>query len=386
MKVRDLSVKQGRHLWWRSAVTAGAGHVPQDGVWEDREIFASQTQDDWSTRVHTKGRKSLDSRGSGWKNVCWASTALVLALTAWVLRAHAITYASNDLNSPEASVVVRVQSQNGILCTGTLITPTAVLTAKHCVTGLDSSFDNPSPPAQLPFTVSVGTPLGPPIESAMAFTASVYGAYEPLNNQELGADLAILWLAQPLFTYAHIVRPTLASPVPADGDDGEGGIYTVPIGAAGWSPAPDHAANQRQVVLYTDDLKHFSGYPDGGKGTPSGQYWVHAQGHTGSLEPGDSGGPLFWQQPDGTRQVLGVADSDGVHFLGIDGFDCSFGRCDFWTDVTRDNTARWIRQQLRDTSRSPGWLAAHDRTEYWKGEVDYTGPCNLARDADCDHW
>jgi hypothetical protein len=24
--------------------------------------------------------------------------------------------------------------------------------------------------------------------------------------------------------------------------------------------------------------------------------------------------------------------------------------------------------------------------DYWKGEVDYTGPCDTARDSDCDHW
>ena len=123
---------------------------------------------------------------------------------------------------------------------------------------------------------------------------------------------------------------------------------------------------------------------------------VHGQGD-GNLEPGDSGGPLFWLKSDGTRQVLGVAGSIGVRPFAIDGFDCTFNKCDFWTDVTRGATADWIRNQMEDRSRSVAWLQAHQRAfqfgpdgilhpDYWKGEVDYTGPCDIARDADCDHW
>jgi len=38
-----------------------------------------------------------------------------------------------------------------------------------------------------------------------------------------------------------------------------------------------------------------------------------------------------------------------------------------------------------DTSRSPQWIAAHGGNIHWKGDVDYTGPCNTDRDWDCDH-
>ena len=65
--------------------------------------------------------------------------------------------------------------------------------------------------------------------------------------------------------------------------------------------------------------------------------------------------------------------------------------------MTRGAIADWVRNQMEDRSRSPAWLDAHGRSyswgadgtfhpDYWVGEVDYTGPCDLARDSDCDHW
>ena len=216
----------------------------------------------------------------------------------------------------------------------------------------------------------------------------------PVNDQEHGRDVAIIWLEptqalgyatprNPTFGYAKIVRPNLASPVPSGGDDSEGGDYPVPIGISGWSPTSGHDPTKRQVGGY-GDIYHYPGYPGGGPGTPSGQFWVHAEAGL-QIEPGDSGGPLFWQWPDGTRQVIGVAGGSLQIPFAIDGFDCTFNACDIWTDVTRGAIADWVRNQMEDRSRSPAWLDAHGRSyswgadgtfhpDYWVGEVDYTGP------------
>ena len=58
-----------------------------------------------------------------------------------------------------------------------------------------------------------------------------------------------------------------------------------------------------------------------------------------------------------------------------------------WLNVTNGAPQNWISAALADDGRSPAWLAKHGKTtDYWSGEVDYLGPCQGGRDADCDHW
>jgi Trypsin len=319
--------------------------------------------------------KNLGPTNQQWNRLALPYPWLVLVSLVWAAPSFGITRGYNDDSTPEAAVVVQVNNPNGS-CTGTLISPTAVLTAKHCVTG--DNFTNQNwfggnggkPAAAPPFTILVGNPIGNGVAAVGTHASvgqSVYGDYGPVNDQEHGRDVAIIWLnpatalgyATATFKYARIVRPDLASPVPSGGDDSEGGDYSVPVGISGWSPVSGHDPANRQVGYY-GSIYHYPGYPGGGPGTPSGQYWVHAEAGL-QIEPGDSGGPLFWQKPNATRQVIGVAGGSLQIPFAIDGFDCTFNACDIWTDVTRGAIADWVRNQMEDRSRSVAWLTAHGR-------------------------
>ncbi len=157
---------------------------------------------------------------------------------------------------------------------------------------------------------------------------------------------------------------------------------------AGWSRTGGAAA--RQVAYFPDriGIHHYPDLPRAATGVASGQIWVRQS--SGALTfPGDSGSPIFIERSNGQREVFAVLFGSkrfGWDWgQGWDDIDCS-GECDVYVDITRGAPRDWLLSVLRDTSRSPAWLQKHGRQDVWWGEVDYTGLCQLARDADCDHW
>lgn len=217
----------------------------------------------------------------------------------------------DDDNSVEANAIVRLVSNK--LCTGTLITPMAVLTARHCLNG-----DDTNPPMTFPIQVQVG---GDSNNFLKVYTSnniipSRAWATGPQTTGNPGNDIAVLFLDPPgnaipgsmpgpVLELAQIGHPSLVSPCPTSGcgDDANGGTYDPQLGMVGW--APSDAPRFRQIA-FDSEFHHFPGKPD-----DRGQYWQHVQGSIHD-DPGDSGGPLFVRRPVPGRPGLFFRDVIGV--------------------------------------------------------------------------
>jgi hypothetical protein len=99
-------------------------------------------------------------------------------------------------------------------------------------------------------------------------------------------------------------------------------------------------------------------------------------------QDGDSGGPLFALNPDGTRHLVGVVrGTAGDKFM-------------IFPDLTRSGMDDWVRGRITEGNvplelrHSDAWLEQHgkDRGSWW-GQLDYDVlPCDEAGDPDCDGW
>jgi hypothetical protein len=289
--------------------------------------------------------------------------------------------ALDDRETPAiADVVVQVQGDNGVLCSGVFISPIAVLTAAHCMCNGDPSF-----------SIVGGYSPGP--SSALSYRASRDNAKVlapcPYSMGNDGEDLAILFLdpgQTPVLESPAVHRPTLGAPCAAGSScpDASGGNYNPLLGLAGYAPTDGTNTwrNAVRQVAYVSNMDHSPGDP-----FDFGQYWRRAEDSV-HIDHGDSGGPIFVERLDASgnvfRDVLGIAST--MHW------DPGYlAMVDTWTDITRGEIRDWVSASMSDNSRTPDWNARHpagpSRGGYWWiGEVDYVGPCLPAFDSDCDHW
>jgi Trypsin len=311
----------------------------------------------------------------------------------------ALTGGANDAgpNVLNANVVVRLST--GGTCTGTLLTPTLVLTARHCINGNAGGFSTiiagqgRTPQVDVgPTTAAIQTFLS---VKSVVFGEPIGGPYQPRDPktipENMGNDIAVVFLnpQTPVLNQAVIKRLAFRGPI-LGGRDVNGGIYRPApgeqFGMAGWSPTGSTGpggVSSRQVSFFTTlGIHHYPGRPEHTTGVADGQYWL--RNLTGPVTwPGDSGSPVFIQHADGSREVFGVLS--GTTNESKDDIDCS-GNCALYTDISRGAPKEWLLSVVQDNTRSVDWLRFHKRQDVWFGEVDYTGPCQQGRDFDCDGW
>jgi hypothetical protein len=312
---------------------------------------------------------------------------------------------SDDSDALEANVVVRL---GGGGCTGTLITPSVVLTAKHCINGTCDSQGCRPGVGRTPLVEigGLGSELSLPGHQITTNRVPPWTPDAQPWDVDFadGLDMALVFLDQPVLELAKIERPSLTPPTwPGDVN---GGLYAGTFGFAGWSPFGQDEVTprfvNRQVALFSPiELEHEPCYNE----LTTGQEWIKDALVAGT-DGGDSGGPLFHVRNDagcaaradcGTRDVMGIASYISDNVGDTD---------DHFTDVTRGWPRRLVATAAEDHSHdnSPIWMSMHPRMvpatipgttiekwqsatgPRWKGEVDYTGPCQHDFDRDCDHW
>ncbi|MCZ7682694.1 MAG: trypsin-like serine protease [Sandaracinaceae bacterium] len=212
-----------------------------------------------------------------------ARSLLALALAACApppsgagVAAAPIVDGTRELGEP---AVVTVEAFGALaLCTGTLIAPNVVLTAKHCVQAPGATAPYPI----TSFTVGVGDRVGATRDYRVRYVETTPGAYESgslgLRGAIFGIDVAVLILREPIADVTPI-------PIRRDRPDDRIGQ---PFTAIGFGRRPDGDSGLKykttgvldsiaSSILYTSEV----------------------------ICSGDSGGPMIQEEPE--RRVIGVA-------------------------------------------------------------------------------
>ena len=234
----------------------------------------------------------------------WICSALLVTFVAWsdgsvsaqedTVRAarEALRFGRDDVNTPAANAVVWI---NG--CTGTLLTPTMVVSAGHCfphgnrITGWDAGLvcsDKEVPgrwyPVEQRINVRVGNDQTNPIFTTQASEYTIPGC----------ADIFLVRLDSAVPASAAKPVKVLVSIGGGNGARNAGFFRDKELTVAGWGRTERSAAPAIRQVGTARYVRH-----------DDEKMYVRGAGRT-ITDAGDSGGPLFWDHPSGIRYLVGV--------------------------------------------------------------------------------
>ena len=254
------------------------------------------------------------------------------ALLSSAVSAHAVMRGAvvRDPNGIRQSVV-RVESSRGELCSGTLIAPTVVLTAAHClqqraayrVVAVDRAFRQ---------------------RAMMAVAGTLHPAFVPgtTPRTQPGVDLALLKLAQPLRGDFAPLNPRAAAPV------GSGQA----VDLAGFGSVDESASRSARVLRQTQLVSLGTLQVANRVLLAADPQRLAARAGAGACR-GDSGGPIL---QDG-RLVGVVSWSAGAFRSGT--------ACGGFTAVTPlAEHAGWIASSAADLGRVVPPQAVHPNARY----------------------
>ncbi len=226
--------------------------------------------------------------------------------------------------------VGRIDDEFGALCSGTLVAPDKVLTAAHCVDGLNASINNVPDITISATTFILGNDVGNP-DSVHDVIAVAVNRWNGLGE----FDMAMLTLAAPVTG----VVPSTVSDV-----DSAGQVATM-VGFGGNGVGINFAddfddlkrAAQNVVSTTAPTVRSDFDHPNGSTNTFGSSTPLALEGTTAG---GDSGGPLYINH-GGSPTITGVLHGGFNDF----GRDSEYGDISIWASVANSRNRDFLIAQ-----------------------------------------